>query len=40
MTLFDVARPNGIFNQVLVKFFEGNRDNRTLKMLQAQSGKE
>lgn len=36
MTLFDVARPNGIFNNVLDKFFEGKRDERTLELLQSQ----
>lgn len=36
MTLFDVARPNGIFNKVLDKFFEGKRDERTLELLQSQ----
>lgn len=36
MTLFDVVRPNGIFNKVLDKFFEGKRCERTLKLLQSQ----
>lgn len=36
MTLFDAAYPNGIFNRVLDKFFGGERDDRTLKMLQSQ----
>lgn len=36
MTLFDVVHPNGIFNKVLDKFFEGKRDERTLELLQSQ----
>lgn len=36
MTLFDVVRPNGIFNKVLDKFFERKRDERTLELLQSQ----
>lgn len=33
MTLFDAVSPNDIFAKVLDKYFDGRRDNRTLKML-------
>ena len=33
MTLFDRVSPNDIFAQVLDKFFDGQRDEKTLKML-------
>lgn len=31
MTLFDIVSPNDIFNDALIKFFDGNKDCRTLK---------
>ena len=31
MTLFDVVEPQSVFEKVLMKFFEGRRDNRTLR---------
>lgn len=40
MTLFDSVCPDNIFNQVLLKFFAGKRDGRTLHMLQSQSDNE
>lgn len=33
MTLFDFVSPNDIFAQVLDKFFDGQRDEKTMKML-------
>lgn len=33
MTLFDAVSPNDIFNQVLEKFFNGERDALTIKLL-------
>lgn len=33
MTLFDLVSPNDIFAQVLDNFFDGQRDEKTLKML-------
>lgn len=37
MTLFDVVEPDSVFANVLAKFFQGNRDSRTLKILEEQS---
>lgn len=34
MTLFDIVSPNDIFNDVLTKFFDGNKDCKTLKQLE------
>lgn len=34
MTLFDIVSPNDIFNDVLIKFFDGNKDCKTLKQLE------
>ncbi len=36
MTLFDVVEPASVFNKVLIKFFDGKRDNKTLKILADQ----
>lgn len=36
MTLFDAIQPNDIFLQVLDKFFQGEKDYRTLSMLNGQ----
>lgn len=33
MTLFDFVSPNDIFARVLDKYFNGQRDNRTIKIL-------
>jgi uncharacterized protein (DUF1810 family) len=33
MTLFDVVSPHDIFERVLCKFFNGQRDTRTLQIL-------
>ena len=35
MTLFDIVSPNDIFARVLDKYFNGQRDNRTLTLIQA-----
>lgn len=41
MTLFDAALPNDIFQEVLVAFYDGKQDDRTLKMLEHRKyGKE
>ena len=37
MTLFDVVEPDSVFEKVLMKFFNGKRDNRTLKILADQN---
>ena len=37
MTLFDVVEPDSVFAKVLDKFFQGKRDNRTLRILEEQS---
>lgn len=34
MTLFDIVQPNDIFAQALDKFFYGQRDNSTIRILQ------
>lgn len=34
MTLFDIVSPNDIFNDVLTKFFDGDKDCKTLKQLE------
>lgn len=34
MTLFDLVSPNDIFAQVLDKYFNGQRDNRTIYILE------
>lgn len=33
MTLFDFVSPNDVFSTVLDKYFVGNKDNKTLKLL-------
>ena len=33
MTLFDVVEPESVFDKVLMKFFDGKRDEKTLKIL-------
>lgn len=33
MTLFDVVEPAGVFSDVLQKYYQGLRDDRTLKLL-------
>lgn len=33
MTLFDVVSPNDIFARVLDKYFNGQRDNRTISII-------
>ena len=33
MTLFDIVSPNDIFAQVLDKYFNGQRDNRTINII-------
>lgn len=35
MTLFDIVSPNDIFARVLDKYFNGQRDHRTLTLIQA-----
>lgn len=35
MTLFDLVSPNDVFARVLDKYFNGQRDNRTLTIIQA-----
>lgn len=37
MTLFDAVEPDSVFANVLSKFFQGKRDNRTLRILEEQS---
>lgn len=37
MTLFDVVEPATVFDKVLAKFFDGIRDQKTLKILADQS---
>ncbi len=39
MTLFDAVAPDDIFAQVLDKYFGGQRDASTLRLLSCQSGK-
>lgn len=34
MTLFDIISPNDVFARVLDKYFNGQRDNRTLTIIQ------
>jgi uncharacterized protein (DUF1810 family) len=34
MTLFDIVSPNDIFARILDKYFNGQRDNRTLTIIQ------
>lgn len=34
MTLFNQVSPQDIFNELLVKFFDGQEDNKTLKLLE------
>lgn len=36
MTLFDAVEPESVFDKVLLKFFDGRRDERTLKILANQ----
>lgn len=36
MTLFDIVEPEAVFNKVLLKFFDGKRDEKTLKILANQ----
>ena len=36
MTLFDVVEPGSVFDKVLMKFFDGKRDFKTLKILSDQ----
>lgn len=36
MTLFDVVEPESVFDKVLMKFFDGKRDEKTLKILADQ----
>lgn len=36
MTLFDVVEPETVFDKVLMKFFDGIRDKKTLKILAEQ----
>jgi len=36
MTLFDAVEPESVFDKVLLKFFDGGRDERTLKILADQ----
>ena len=36
MTLFDVINPKSVFDKVLMKFFGGERDEKTLKILPDQ----
>ena len=36
MTLFDVVEPESVFDKVLMKFFDGKRDKKTLKLLADQ----
>lgn len=36
MTLFDVVEPETVFDRVLMKFFDGKRDEKTLKILADQ----
>ncbi len=33
MTLFDIVSPNDVFDSVLNKFYDGNRDKRTLSIV-------
>lgn len=33
MTLFDLISPNDIFARVLDKYFDGQRDNRTVNII-------
>lgn len=34
MTLFDIVEPESVFDEVLLKFFDGKRDEKTLKILE------
>lgn len=36
MTLFDIVKPESVFDKVLMKFFDGKRDEKTLKILADQ----
>ena len=36
MTLFDIVSPNDVFSEVLEVFFDGERDDRTLKIVSAE----
>lgn len=36
MTLFDIVEPESVFDEVLLKFFDGKRDEKTLKILADQ----
>lgn len=36
MTLFDAVEPHSVFNQVLMKYFDGNKDSQTLRILSDQ----
>lgn len=36
MTLFDAVEPKSVFNTVLMKFFDGKRDKKTLQILANQ----
>lgn len=36
MTLFDIVEPESVFDEVLLKFFDGKRDQKTLKILADQ----
>ena len=37
MTLFDVVEPGSVFDKVLMKFFDGKRDFKTLKILKSST---
>ena len=38
MTLFDIISPNDMFARVLDKYFNGQRDNQTLTIIQSKNG--
>ena len=33
MTLFDIVEPNSVFHEILEEFYQGDKDNYTLKLL-------
>lgn len=38
MTLFDIESPDNVFSRVLDKYFNGQRDNKTITLIKTQDG--
>lgn len=38
MTLFDIESPDDVFSRVLDKYFNGQRDNKTITLIKTQDG--